>query len=63
MTLNGVYVIFSTFYANLGILSLVTDNLVVPIVVHGLYDFLALIYLVRWRKGKGRSSGKTTFTR
>jgi len=46
----------------LGILYLVTGNLVVPIVVHALYDFLALLYLVRWRKGRGGSSGRTPFT-
>jgi membrane protease YdiL (CAAX protease family) len=46
----------------LGILYLATGNLVVPIVVHALYDFLALLYLVRWRKGRGRSNGETPFT-
>jgi membrane protease YdiL (CAAX protease family) len=46
----------------LGILYLVTGNLVVPIVVHALYDFLALLYLVRWRKGRGGNSGRTPFT-
>ena len=33
----------------LGLLYLETDNLVVPMVVHSLYDFFALVYLVRWR--------------
>ena len=42
----------------LGILYLATGNLVVPIVVHALYDFLALLYLVRWRKAPGRGSGR-----
>jgi membrane protease YdiL (CAAX protease family) len=46
----------------LGILYLVTGNLVVPIVVHALYDFLALLYLVRWRKGRWGSSGRRPFT-
>ena len=33
--------------AYLGILLIVTDNLLAPIVAHGLYDLVALIYLVR----------------
>lgn len=40
-TLIGLY---------LGGLLIVTDNLLVPIVAHGLYDFLALVYLVRVRR-------------
>jgi uncharacterized protein len=32
----------------LGTLLLVTGNLLVPIVVHALYDFIALIVLTRW---------------
>jgi membrane protease YdiL (CAAX protease family) len=31
----------------LGWLWMVTDNLLVPIVAHGAYDFFALVYLVR----------------
>jgi len=34
----------------MGVLYLVTGNLFVPIVVHSLYDFIALLYLVRWRR-------------
>lgn len=34
----------------LGWLYLVSGNLVVPIVVHALYDFIALLYLMRWRR-------------
>jgi membrane protease YdiL (CAAX protease family) len=41
----------------LGILYLATGNIVVPIVVHALYDFLALLYLVRWRS---RFTGKSS---
>ncbi len=33
----------------LGWLWLVSGNLLTPIVVHGLYDFIALAYLVKWR--------------
>ena len=33
--------------AYLGALLIATDNLLAPIVAHGLYDFVALIYLVR----------------
>ena len=38
----------------LGIIWLATGNLLVPIVAHGGYDFLVLVYLVRFR---GRSRG------
>lgn len=31
-----------------GWLALATGNLAVPVVAHGLYDFLALVYLLRW---------------
>lgn len=34
----------------LGWLYLASGNLVVPIVVHALYDFIALLYLTRWRR-------------
>lgn len=34
----------------LGVLHHASDNVVVPVVVHGLYDFLALMYLVKWRR-------------
>lgn len=37
----------------LGLLLLVWDNLLIPIVVHALYDFVALSYLVRSRSAAG----------
>jgi len=30
-------------------------NLLVPIVAHAVYDFLALVYIIRWRAAGGRS--------
>jgi hypothetical protein len=33
----------------LGILFIAFDNLAVPVIVHALYDFVALTYLVRMR--------------
>ncbi len=33
----------------MGLLFVLTGNLIVPIVAHGLYDFLALVYLVKCR--------------
>jgi membrane protease YdiL (CAAX protease family) len=39
--------------AYLGVLLILTDNVLAPIVAHGLYDFVALIYLVRGA-GDGR---------
>ncbi len=40
-TLVGVY---------LGALFLWTDHLLAPMVAHALYDFLAMLYLLRWKK-------------
>jgi uncharacterized protein len=40
-TIIGVY---------LGATWVATDNLLVPILAHGLYDFVALVYLVRFRR-------------
>ena len=39
----------------LGVLFLVTDQLLVPIITHTLYDFFALVYLTRWN-GRGASA-------
>ncbi len=39
----------------LGAIWLATDNLLVPITSHALYDFLALVYFVRLRKSKTAS--------
>lgn len=36
----------------LGWLWMATDNLLVPVIVHGLYDFLVLAYLVKAKPGK-----------
>jgi membrane protease YdiL (CAAX protease family) len=36
----------------LSVLLLVTDNLLVPIVVHGVYDFVALVWMLRARRFK-----------
>jgi hypothetical protein len=35
--------------AYLGALYALSGNLLVPITVHALYDFIALLYLLRWR--------------
>ncbi len=45
-TLIGLY---------LGWLWIATGNLLVPVIVHALYDFWALVYLVRYRSRKGTS--------
>lgn len=42
--------------AYLGGLWLATGNLLTPIVVHGAYDFIVLVYLVR-RRGRGGAGG------
>src|SRR5262249_24466171 len=36
-----------------GILVMLTDNLLSVIVPHALYDFVALLYIVRWSKSDG----------
>jgi membrane protease YdiL (CAAX protease family) len=33
----------------LGMVSFLSGNVVIPMVIHVLYDFAALVYLVRWR--------------
>ncbi|WP_169979683.1 CPBP family intramembrane glutamic endopeptidase [Tautonia rosea] len=46
--LTPTYAILATVIgAYLGMLSLMTGNLLVPIVAHGLYDLIALIYFLR----------------
>jgi hypothetical protein len=34
----------------LGMVSFLSGNVVIPMVIHVLYDFAALVYLVRWRR-------------
>ena len=41
-TLAGVY---------LGVVAVIGDNILDAVIAHGLYDFVALVYLVRWSKG------------
>ena len=52
--LHGVTPAYGVIAGVLGIylggLHYATGNVVVPVVVHGLYDFLALMYLVKWRR-------------
>lgn len=38
-----------------GVLLLATGNLLTPIVAHALYDFFALLYLVRWKRREPQS--------
>lgn len=41
------YAVYATLVGGyLGVLLIASDNLLVPVVAHGLYDFLALVYLV-----------------
>lgn len=46
---RGYAVLATIIGAYLGLLWLATENLLVPIVAHAVYDFLALVYLVRVR--------------
>ena len=48
---NLTYVIITLIIGvYLGILMIMTDNWLVPAIAHSLYDFVALIYIARWRK-------------
>lgn len=40
----------------LGLLWMGSGNLLLPIVTHALYDFLALLYFLRWRAGAGSAA-------
>jgi membrane protease YdiL (CAAX protease family) len=49
--ISRVYTVFAALIGlYLGALYLWFDNLLVPMIVHGLYDFIALIYGVHYRK-------------
>ena len=51
--ITGTYIVLAALVgAYLGWLLIVTGNLLAPIVAHGLYDFLALVYLAKWRARK-----------
>ncbi len=53
------YAVYATIIgAYLGWIWLSTENLLVPVAAHAVYDFLALVYIVRWRKAAKSSSGK-----
>jgi len=57
--LNGAYVLLATVMGVLlGGLLVVSDNLLVPIITHGLYDFLALVWLVRIQGARGDGPGE-----
>jgi membrane protease YdiL (CAAX protease family) len=48
---NAAYAVLATLMGlYLGWLWMATGNLAVPIVAHAVYDFLALAYILRWRK-------------
>lgn len=46
---TGYAVLAGTIGVYLGWVFAITDNLLVPVVAHGVYDFVALVYLVRLR--------------
>lgn len=48
--MSRVYVLFASLIGlYLGAVAIWSDDLTVPITIHALYDFLALVYLARWR--------------
>ncbi|MCR4415041.1 MAG: CPBP family intramembrane metalloprotease [Thermoguttaceae bacterium] len=56
--LTRTYAVLATLIGlYLGWLWLATGNLLVPIVAHGLYDFLALVYLTRFRGARACPPG------
>lgn len=47
--LSRLYIILTTGIGSyLGVLFLVSGNLLVPMVAHAVYDFIAILYLTRW---------------
>jgi membrane protease YdiL (CAAX protease family) len=49
--ITPTYVVLATLIGSyLGWLFWISDQLLVPIVAHALYDFLALLYFVKWKK-------------
>ncbi|MDP6442212.1 MAG: CPBP family intramembrane metalloprotease [Pirellulaceae bacterium] len=49
--LTSAYAVVATAIgAYLGLLFLHTDHLLAPIIAHAVYDFVALLYLVRWKR-------------
>ena len=49
--ITRTYVLLATLIGlYLGLLFMATENLLAPIVAHGLYDFLVLVYLIKWRR-------------
>jgi uncharacterized protein len=56
--LSAFYVIFAAVVGvYLGVLMLATDNLLVPTIAHGVYDFAALIYLRSTSEPRRSGSG------
>jgi hypothetical protein len=54
---SAAYAVLATLIGlYLGTLWIVTANLLVPVVAHGVYDFVALVYLVRLRVRGKRTS-------
>ncbi len=52
-SLTAAYAVLATIVgAYLGWLALATGNLLVPIIAHALYDFVALVYLIRTARRK-----------
>jgi membrane protease YdiL (CAAX protease family) len=48
--ISGAYaVVAMVIGVYLGALLMVTESIVAPVIAHGLYDFCALLYLVRFR--------------
>jgi len=53
--LTPTYAVFATLIGlYLGALLISSETLVVPIVAHALYDFIALVYLVKWKGSPGK---------
>lgn len=62
--MSKTYVIVATFIGGyLGLLLILFNNLLVPIIVHGLYDFIALVYLLRYAQPEERSADNPLSTR
>jgi membrane protease YdiL (CAAX protease family) len=61
---NSYAVLAAVVGLYLGGLFLLSGNLLAPIVAHALYDFLALLYLVRWKTAaRTKNGGSVDVTR
>ena len=56
--ITPTYAVLATLVgAYLGALYVLSGSILTPIVTHALYDFVALVYLVKWKPGRSLARG------